>query len=308
VPDAVTGQGARRSAGTAGFGSQRLALGLVVGLVTILDVAGCSIVSPAPAAPAASTSPIAARHGDRPLRSDRPSPRQSQRRHNLLAGKIVGIDPGHNGLNSTNPAYLNHLIWNGREREACDTTGTQTGGGYTESAFSFNVAMFLRADLRQLGAKVVLTRNTNEGLGPCVNKRSEIINAAGADVAIDIHADGGPTWGRGFTVLEPVPDGTNKAVISSSLRFGSYVHQAFLSGTPMRISNYYGHDGYIYRDDLAGLNLTTVPKVLIECGNMPNAADAALLISTRVQREIARALEAAIIRFLTGRWPVWSSG
>jgi N-acetylmuramoyl-L-alanine amidase len=130
-----------------------------------------------------------------------------------------------------------------------------------------------------------------------------IINNAHADVAIDIHADGGPTWGRGFTVLEPIADGPNNHVIGSSDRFGSYVHQAFLADTPMRISNYYGHNGYISRNDLAGLNLTTVPKVLIESGNMPNQADAALLTSPRVQREIARALDAAIIRFLTGRWP-----
>src|SRR6266496_235511 len=52
---------------------------------------------------------------------------------------------------------------------------------------------------------------------------------------------------------------------------------------------------------LAGLNLTTVPKVLIETGNMRNATDAALLTSASGQRRIAQALEAAINRFLTGR-------
>jgi N-acetylmuramoyl-L-alanine amidase len=50
-------------------------------------------------------------------------------------GKIVGIDPGHNGLNYTDPAFLNHKIWNGREWEDCDTTGTATAGGYTEARF-----------------------------------------------------------------------------------------------------------------------------------------------------------------------------
>jgi N-acetylmuramoyl-L-alanine amidase len=153
-----------------------------------------------------------------------------------------------------------------------------------------------------------MTRRNNHGLGPCVNKRSQIINAAHANVAIDIHADGGPTWGRGFTVLEPVADGPNDGVIGSSLRFGRYVHRAFLTGMPMRTADYYGHDGYILRDDLAGLNLTTVPKVLIECGNMPNAADAALLTSSAVQHRIARALEAAIIKFLTGSWPSRTAG
>ncbi len=185
--------------------------------------------------------------------------------------------------------------------EDCNTTGTQTASGYTESLFNFKVATFLAADLRRDGAAVVMTRHNNHGLGPCVNRRSTMLNHT--DVAIDIHADGGPTWGRGFTVLEPVADGPNNPVIASSLRFGRYVHQAFLADTPMRVSNYYGHDGYILRTDLAGLNLTTVPKVLIECGNMPNAADASLLASARVQRKIARALETAIIRFISGKWP-----
>jgi N-acetylmuramoyl-L-alanine amidase len=220
-----------------------------------------------------------------------------------LAGKIIGIDPGHNGLNYTDPAYLNHQIWNGREWEDCDTTGTETAGGYTEARFNWNVAMYLRAILVKDGAKVVLTRKNNHGLGPCVNTRARILDRAHANVSIDIHADYGPSSGRGFTVLEPVADGPNDKVITSSLRFGGDVHAAMRDRTEMGISNYYGHNGYIRRDDLAGLNLTTMPKVLIECGNMNNARDAALLVRPAVQRGIARALAAAIIRFLTGHWP-----
>ena len=66
-------------------------------------------------------------------------------------------------------------------------------------------------------------------------------------------------------------------------------------------SDYYGHDGLISRDDLAGLNLTTVPKVLVECGNMQNAVDARLLTSPSFQRLLARALTGAIVAFVTGR-------
>jgi N-acetylmuramoyl-L-alanine amidase len=218
-----------------------------------------------------------------------------------LAGRIVGIDPGHNGLNGTDPAYIDRQIWNGREWEDCDTTGTETDNGYTEARFNFNVASYLRRYLRRAGARVVMTRPGNNGVGPCVNRRARIIDRAHASVAIDIHADGGPSWGRGFTVLEPVADGPNDKVITASVRFGRDVRSAFLAGTPMQRSDYYGQDGVIFRDDLAGLNLTTVPKVLIECGNMRNAADAALLTTASVQRQIARALDAAIIRFLTHR-------
>jgi N-acetylmuramoyl-L-alanine amidase len=218
-----------------------------------------------------------------------------------LAGKIIGIDPGHNGLNWTDPGFIDHQIWNGRERENCDTTGTQTAGGYTEAAFNWNVATYLRADLIRLGARVVLTRTSNHGVGPCVDTRARILDRARANVSIDIHADGGPPGGRGFTILEPVADGPNNRVIGSSLRFGRDVHATMLRYTKMPISDYYGHNGYITRNDLAGLNLTTMPKVLIECGNMRNAADAALLVRPAVQRSIAAALTAAIIRFLAGR-------
>jgi N-acetylmuramoyl-L-alanine amidase len=217
----------------------------------------------------------------------------------LLAGKIVGIDPGHNGGNFTDPAYIDRLIWNGREEETCDTTGTQTASGYTEARFNFNVARYLRADLEALGARVVMTRTNDHGVGPCVNRRARILDDAHANVAIDIHADGGPAWGRGFTVLEPVADGPNDHVIKASDRFGDDVRRALLRRTSMPESDYYGHDGIEPRDDLAGLNLTMVPKVLIECGNMPNPTDAALLTSPRFQRKLAAALESAIVAFLS---------
>ena len=215
-----------------------------------------------------------------------------------LAGMTVGIDPGHNGLNGTDPAYLNRLIWNGRQWETCDTTGTETDTGYTEALFNFRVAMFLRADLLRDGAQVVMTRATNQGVGPCVNRRAQIINHSHANVAIDIHADGGPPSGRGFAVLEPVADGPNNHVIAASARFGRDIRAAMLAHTAMPVSTYDGVNGLVQRNDLAGLNLTRVPKILIECGNMRNATDAALLTSTLFQRRLAGAFEAAIIRFL----------
>jgi N-acetylmuramoyl-L-alanine amidase len=211
---------------------------------------------------------------------------------------VVGIDPGHNGLNGTRTSSINRLIWNGRGWENCDTVGAQTSEGYTEAQFNFSVAAYLRADLLRDGARVTMTRVNNHGVGPCVDRRAQILNRSNANVAIDIHADGGPPSGRGFTVLEPVPDGPDDKVIAASQIFGRNVRQAFLRYTEMPISTYDGLGGISYRNDLAGLNLTSVPKVLIECGNMRDATDAALLVSPSFQRRVARALEAAITQFL----------
>jgi N-acetylmuramoyl-L-alanine amidase len=271
---------------------------LVVSAAAALAAAGCTGTGSSGSAsssgsPASSTS-AAARH---PSATPTPTPMPSVSAP-PLAGKIVGIDPGHNGGNFTDPDAIARQIWNGAEWEACDTTGTTTDGGYTEAQFNFNVAKYLRADLRRDGARVIMTRTSNTGVGPCVNRRAEIINAAHADVAVDIHADGAAASGRGFTILEPVADGPNDAVIAASQRFGGDVRQAMLAETAMPESNYEGSGGIMPRDDLAGLNLTTVPKVLIECGNMRNSVDAGLLVTARFQQQVASALTASIVRYL----------
>jgi N-acetylmuramoyl-L-alanine amidase len=210
----------------------------------------------------------------------------------------VGVDPGHNGLNYAYPQVVDSKIWNGREYEACNTTGTQTDAGYSEAQFNWNVSRYLEADLEAEGARVVLTRSSNDGVGPCVNRRAQIMNGAHVDVAIAIHADGGPPDGRGFAILEPVADGPNDPVIESSDLFGRIVRNEFSSVTGMPASTYDGTDGVTERDDLAGLNLTTVPYVLIECGNMRNAVDAGMLTTTSFQQLAATALAMSITVFL----------
>jgi N-acetylmuramoyl-L-alanine amidase len=297
----VTAHHRRASPARARAGWTRARLGPVI--VTVVAAVVTSACGPSAAkTPDVSASASAGAASSAGPGSSSPAPSSAAARPAAalpLAGKIVGIDPGHNGRNHADPAYIDHQIWNGREWEDCDTTGTETDGGYTEAQFNFDVATFLRADLIREGARVVMTRASDDGVGPCVNTRAQIINDGHANVAVDIHADGGPPSGRGFTVLEPVADGPNDAVITSSERFGADVRQAFLSGTSMPESTYDGSGGIAHRDDLAGLNLTTVPKVLVECGNMRNATDASQLTSTLFQERIARAFEAAIIRFLS---------
>jgi len=216
----------------------------------------------------------------------------------ILDGKVVLVDPGHNGGNFNAPSVINRLIWNGRETETCDTTGTETDGGYTEALFNWHVALYLTADLRAEGATVVLTRTSNTGVGPCVTERAAIGNAVHANAAVSIHADGGPPGGRGFAILEPVPDGINNAIVGPSAVLGADLRAAFEKGTREPVSSYDGINGIQPRDDLAGTNLSRVPKVFIECANMRNATDAALVTSARWQARAARSIAAGLAAFL----------
>jgi N-acetylmuramoyl-L-alanine amidase len=212
----------------------------------------------------------------------------------------VVVDPGHNGGNATHPATINRLVPAGRgRRKPCNTTGTATARGYTESAFNWSVATSLRKLLIGDGAKVVTTRSSDAGVGPCVNVRAAIGNAAHAAAVIAIHADGAAPGGRGFHVIYPPDAGGTAAIYRPSLRLAQAVHGALVAANVFPTSTYLGRGGYDQRDDLAGLNLSTRPAIFVELGNMDNPTDAALQATPSVRLQLARALRAGLVRFLT---------
>ncbi|MDH3731392.1 MAG: N-acetylmuramoyl-L-alanine amidase, partial [Acidimicrobiia bacterium] len=52
--------------------------------------------------------------------------------------------------------------------------------------------------------------------------------------------------------------------------------------------------------DLGGLNLSDVPAVFLEAGNMRNEDDAVLLVDPRFHQQIADAIAGAVVVFLDG--------
>jgi N-acetylmuramoyl-L-alanine amidase len=148
---------------------------------------------------------------------------------------------------------------------------------------------------------VVLTRDPSTPWGPCIDQRAAVGNQAHAAAAISIHADGGPSDGRGFHVIRPLlVAGYNDGIIEPSRRLAFSVRDAFAAATGLPFSNYIGKDGLDARNDLGGLNLSTVPKVFIETGNMRNAADAAALRDPASRQRIAQGIADGLIGFVNG--------
>ncbi|MBV8950653.1 MAG: N-acetylmuramoyl-L-alanine amidase [Actinobacteria bacterium] len=262
-------------------------------------------IGPAPAAaPPTTGPPPSSSHA--PTRTLDPGPATTARTASQevagLAGATVVIDPGHNGGNSSHAAQIARPVFIGTGFRACDTTGTNTADGYTEAAYNLDVALRLAAILRAGGANVVLTRTSNEGVGPCIDERAAIGNRAHAAVAISIHADGGPPAGRGFHVNYPaLVRGSTDGIVGPSYRLALDLRAAYQAGTGMPPSTYVGSGGLVARSDFGGLNLSTVPKVLFETANMRNATDAALTENAAFRQRVAQAFASGLAAFLTGK-------
>lgn len=220
-----------------------------------------------------------------------------------LKGKTIVIDPGHNPNNRDHTAEIARRVDIGTGRKECDTTGTATNSGYTEAEFTLDLAHRLRTHLEEAGAKVRLTQDGDREYGPCIDERAEIGNKAKADAVVSLHADGSGEGNRGFHVILPgkVKEGAanTNPILSPSRTLGEHIAKGFARTTGSAASNYIGDGkGLDTREDLGGLNLSKVPKVFLECGNMRDPKDEALLTSKDWREKAADGIAAGITGFL----------
>ena len=215
-----------------------------------------------------------------------------------LRGRTVVIDPGHNGQSVAR--INNRKVPDGRGgTKACNTTGTSTNAGYAEHRHNWAVATLAAERLQNLGARVVLTRPDNAGVGPCVDERAAIGNRFAADVVVSIHADGAAAKARGFHVIRSTGMAGGGSVEKKSARLAELVRDAYAKRTGLPRSTYLGRGtGITPRGDIAGLNLSRVPAVMLEAGNMRNATEARLLSTSRFHAKEADAVVDGIRAFL----------
>lgn len=233
---------------------------------------------------------------DDPVPEPEPEPEPTSR--TPLAGYRIAIDPGHNGGNFGAPAVINELVDAGGFTKPCNTTGAVTADGYRESTFNLEVALILRMRLLQLGAEVEMTRADDLGVGPCIDVRGRFGGEVDADLLLSIHADGAPANVGGFHVIRPAPArAVDPSIVEPSRDLAEAVRDAMIEFdfTP---ADYVGDEGLVVRDDLGTLNLSTVPVVLLEAGNLGNPEEAAELRDPMVQRVLAEALATALARHL----------
>jgi N-acetylmuramoyl-L-alanine amidase len=253
-------------------------------LALALALAGCvgpqrpvpSSSVPTSAAPAPSAAP------------DRPS--------EPLAGRVIVLDPGHQLGNAAHPAEIGRLVEAGGFQKPCNTTGTTTDAGYAEATVNFRLARRVARDLRRLGATVRLTRATNSEAdwGPCVDVRGRAGNPrpgrAGADLKVSLHADGRYGGGPGFHVISTPDD-------PASLRLARLLRDS-LTDRDLEPATYVGERGIDLRTDLATLNLSRIPTVMLESGNLRDPEDAERLSGRRGRSAYVAGIVNCVRRYL----------
>src|SRR3984885_8131430 len=214
-----------------------------------------------------------------------------------IAGRIVFLDPGHNGAND---ASISRQVPTGRGgTKDCQASGTSTNDGYPEHTFNWETVLRIRQELTALGVRTAMSRGNDDALGPCVDERAAMANALHPDAIVSIHADGGPATGRGFHVNYSSPP-LNQAQSGPSVQFAQIMRDQ-LQTSGLLPANYIGKGGLYPRSDLNGLNLAQYPSILVEMGNMKNPADATLIESPDGRQKYADAVVRGIAGFLATR-------
>lgn len=218
-----------------------------------------------------------------------------------LVGKVIVVDPGHNGKYRTSFNTKKVPAGNGKKK-ACNSSGT-AGKGLSEHAYNWAQAKLLKKELEKLGAKVLLTRSNDSGLGPCVNKRAQVANDAKADLLISIHADGSYSKkARGFHIIVSTTMAGGSKLEKKSKALALNARAALEERTKMPRSTYIGKGTALSpRKDIATLNLLKqTPGIMLEAGNMRHSKDLALMKSPAFRKQVAKALVQAAVESLDG--------
>ncbi|MFV0425787.1 MAG: N-acetylmuramoyl-L-alanine amidase [Beutenbergiaceae bacterium] len=222
-----------------------------------------------------------------------------------LNGWTIAVDPGHNGGNAAS-SLSSQLVSDGRGNlKPCNSAGTTSVDGYPEHRFNFEVAQQLRDRLEAYGATVVLTREDDGAVGPCVDIRGRFPEDVDADLMISIHANGSTdSSASGFFAIVSDPaispsQGEPSLELAASL-IDSLTAQGIAPSNTVP-------EALMYREDLATLNFARRPAVLLELGEMRNPEDAVFMQSVEGQRQYVIAITSGVVEWASEREPIGAS-
>jgi len=248
-----------------------------------------STASSQPATPTAAPKPKPATTAAPPKKAT-PQKVETLAKSGALAGKVICIDPGHQGRADTSPEPIGPGSSQTKPKVAGGTSGVVTH--VPEGQTNLEIGLKLRTALEAQGATVVMTR-TSQNVDVSNSQRAAIANDAHADLFIRLHCDGAASSStHGISMLVPAKTQWTGPIVSSSRSAGEALQAAVIAATGAK------NNGVVTRGDLSGFNYCKVPSILIEMGFMTNPTEDRALNSADYQAKLVNGLTQGCINWL----------
>lgn len=208
---------------------------------------------------------------------------------------LIVVDPGHQLVPDLAPEPLAPGSTATKPRCASGTWGARTG--VPEHAVNLEFSLRLAHRLREAGFSTTLTRTTPEARVSNA-QRAVLANELGARAVVHVHCNGVRrrlrrigAFRSGSMTIAPGVRYLDPETASASLELARGLHRALISAGGL------SDRGVKRRDDLTGLNWSTVPTAVVELGYLSSPADERCLMDAAWQDRVARALAGAASEF-----------
>ena len=202
-----------------------------------------------------------------------------------LSGYIIGIDPGHQAHANREKEPQSPGSSTMKNKVSSGTYGRFTG--VREYEVNLQVGLAIRDSLEALGAKVLMTRTTND-IDISNVERAQFFNPEKTDYALRLHCNGSDSASKaGAFMLIP----KSHPLKDDCKRAAELLIDAYCSATGFK------NLGVTIRSDQTGFNWCERMIVNIEMGHMTNEKDDHMLTDKAVQKTMVQGLVNGIVAY-----------
>ena len=193
------------------------------------------------------------------------------------SGKIVVIDPGHQGHGDSGQEPIGPGASETKPRVSSGTSGSVSG--LDEYELNLIVSLQLRDELQSRGYTVYMTRETHD-VSMSNKERADYAASVGGDVFVRIHANGSEDSSVSGALTMAPSDGN--PFLSSDLITQSQALSQCVIDSCVAANRSKNQEVYM-TDDMSGINWCSMPVTIVEMGYMSSPSDDAAMADPSMQ-------------------------
>lgn len=193
------------------------------------------------------------------------------------SGKIVVIDPGHQGHGDSGQEPIGPGASETKPRVSSGTSGSVSG--LDEYELNLIVSLQLRDELQSRGYTVYMTKETHD-VSMSNKERADYAASVGGDVFVRIHANGSEDSSVSGALTMAPSDGNpflSSDLITQSQALSQCVIDSYVAATG------FNNQGVYMTDDMSGINWCSMPVTIVEMGYMSSPSDDAAMADPSMQ-------------------------